>query len=138
MTRNEDDEILLGPRVDIANNNNADIFISIHCNAMPKGKEHIKGIETYYYSPSSLELAKMIHEQLVNQLNAPDRGVRKAKFFVIHHTKMPAVLLEVGFLTNEIEEVLLQNPAYQRKVAQAIYIGVRNYISKKKLVKPKM
>ncbi|PIQ23013.1 hypothetical protein COW36_01885 [bacterium (Candidatus Blackallbacteria) CG17_big_fil_post_rev_8_21_14_2_50_48_46] len=132
LTRAEDLEILLQPRVDVANLRNSDLFISIHCNSMPPNNEHIKGIETYYTTPQSKELADVLHQYLVKELGAPDRRVRKRGLFVTRKTKMPSVLLEIGFVSNPEEEALLSSSAYQRRVAKAIRDGIYDYLSKHK------
>jgi N-acetylmuramoyl-L-alanine amidase len=132
LTRAEDLEILLQPRVDVANLRNSDLFISIHCNSMPPNNEHIKGIETYYTTPQSKELADVLHQYLVKELKAPDRRVRKRGLFVTRKTKMPSVLLEIGFVSNPEEEALLGNSSYQRLVAKAIRNGIYDYLGKHK------
>jgi N-acetylmuramoyl-L-alanine amidase CwlD len=127
MTRMRDLEILLRPRVDMANRDESDVFVSIHANSM--GRHHqIRGIETYYYSDESYPLARAIHQQLVTQLKQPDRGVRKNNFYVVHHTKMPAALVEIGYLSNPQEEALIRDPVYQERAAQAIFDGVQAFL----------
>lgn len=133
LTRAEDLEVLLQPRVDVANLRDSDLFISIHCNSMPPNNEHVRGIETYYTTPQSKELADILHQYLVKELNAPDRRVRKRGLFVTRKTKMPSVLLEIGFISNPEEEALLGSSAYQRRVAKAIRDGIYDYLSKNKL-----
>lgn len=130
MTRSDDMEVLLQPRVDIANLRNADVFVSVHVNAMPKGNEHVKGIETYYTTPQSRELADTLHGYLVKQLKAQDRRVRKRGLYVTRKTSMPSVLLEIGFLSNPEEEALLDSPQYQRRVAKAIRDGIYDYLAR--------
>lgn len=128
LSRDNDSEILLQPRVDVANQKHADLFISVHCNSMPPGNPHIKGIETYYTTPQSLELANILHRRMVGELQTPDRGVRKRNLFVTRKTVMPSVLLEIGFVSNPAEEALLGNPNYQRRVARTIYNGIQEYL----------
>jgi N-acetylmuramoyl-L-alanine amidase CwlD len=130
MTRAEDLEILLQPRVDAANLRNADIFVSVHCNSMPPGNTHVRGIETYYTTPQSLGLANTLHQYLVKELKATDRRVRQRGLFVTRKANMPSVLLEIGFLSNPDEEALLSSPHYQRQVAKAIRDGIYDYLSK--------
>lgn len=129
MTRSEDLEILLQPRVDVANLRNADLFISIHANSMPPGNTHVRGIETYYTTAQSKGLADTIHKYMIKELGAPDRRVRSRGLFVTRRSKMPSVLLEIGFLSSPAEEALLSNPNYQRKVAKAIRDGIQAYLS---------
>lgn len=129
LTRKDDREILLQPRVDVGNLRNADLFISIHANAMPKEKANeISGIETYYTTPQSIELARILHSSVVGELKAKDRGVRKRGLYVTRKANMPSVLLEIGFLTHPNEEQLLSNPGYQRRIAKAIYAGIHQYL----------
>lgn len=129
MTRSEDLEILLQPRVDVANLRNADLFISIHANSMPPGNTHVRGIETYYTTAHSKGLADTIHKYMVKELGTPDRRVRSRGLFVTRRSKMPSVLLEIGFLSSPAEEALLSNPSYQRKIAKAIRDGIQAYLS---------
>lgn len=131
MTRMKDLEILLRPRVEMANRADADVFVSIHANSF--GNQHgVNGIETYYFSDESYPLAKSIHKSLLRSLGRPDRGVRKNNFYVVHHTKMPAALIELGYLSNPEEEALLASPAYQERAAQAIYTGIREFMAARK------
>lgn len=136
MTRSEDLEVLLQPRVDVANLRNADIFVSIHCNSMPPGNTDVRGIESYYTTPESKELADTLQGYLVKELGAQDRRVRKRGLYVTRKTTMPSVLLEIGFLSSPEEEALLANPAYQRQVAKAIRDGIYDYLSRHKQLKP--
>lgn len=138
MTRSEDMEVLLQPRVDVANLRNADLFVSIHLNSMPPGNTNVKGIETYYTTPQSQALADTLHRYMIKELGAQDRRVRKRGLFVTRKTKMPSVLLEIGFLSSPEEEALLTNPNYQRRVAKAIRDGIYDYLSKNKQLKPEI
>ncbi len=138
MTRSEDMEVLLQPRVDVANLRNADLFVSVHLNSMPPGNTHVRGIETYYTTPQSKALADTVHRYMIKELGAQDRRVRKRGLFVTRKTKMPSVLLEIGFLSSPEEEALLVNPNYQRRVAKAIRDGIYDYLSKNKQLKPEI
>lgn len=131
MTRMKDLEILLRPRVEMANRNDSDVFISIHANSFGSMKG-VAGIETYYFSDESYNLAKSVHKHLVRTLKQPDRGVRKNNFYVVHHTQMPSALIEIGYLSNPQEEAKLKDPAYQEQAAQAIYRGVREFLEERK------
>lgn len=136
LTRQEDLEVLLLPRVNVANLRNADLFVSIHCNSMPPNNTHVRGIETYYTTPQSKQLADTLHRYLVTELGAQDRRVRLRGLYVTRHTKMPSVLLEIGFLSSPDEESLLSNPEYQRRVAKAIRDGIYDYLSRNQKLKP--
>ena len=129
MTRESDDYIELGNRSKIANERNAKVFVSIHCNSSEEDEG--KGIETYYTEQKGLEdkiLAEMIQESLIKQTDANNRGIKVANYTVIVRSSMPAVLVEVGFLTDAEENELLQNEEYQRKLAKGISEGIKKYL----------
>lgn len=119
----------LDARVEIANQAKADLFLSIHANSFP---EPIwAGAQTFYYgsSPESKRLAEAIQDALVRELGPNRRRALAADFRVLRKSKMPGCVVEIGFLSNPREEKLLQDPAYQKKVAKAIAQGVRAYFN---------
>ncbi|MDD3926581.1 MAG: N-acetylmuramoyl-L-alanine amidase [bacterium] len=126
MTRSDDTFVSLDGRVSYAEANNADLYVSIHANAMPTGQA--TGIETYYCTPQSAGLAQALHRSMVRSLPSPDRRVRQARFLVIRKSRMPSVLLEIGFISSPEEEALLASPDYRQKVARAIYDGLEEYL----------
>ncbi|MBQ8886834.1 MAG: N-acetylmuramoyl-L-alanine amidase [Candidatus Gastranaerophilales bacterium] len=126
LTRYNDKTLSLDERVQIANKYNADIFVSIHINASVKSE--INGIETHYYTDKGYNVAKIIHKELMNNVDAMDRGLFKSKFYVINHTEAPAVLLELGFISNEQERSSLNSAKRQMNSAQAIADGIVNYL----------
>jgi N-acetylmuramoyl-L-alanine amidase len=115
----------LSERVALANEYDADLFISIHANSF--SNPNTRGTETYYYNDYSEAFAKIVHKHLVQATGFPDRKMRQYPFYVIKHTKMPAVLTETGFLTNPTENAQLTNPQFQEKVAQALVAAIREY-----------
>lgn len=123
-TRSTDVYLTLQERVNIANESDADLFISIHANSF---KPSTRGTETYYYNGNSQELARVVHRHLLAATRFPDRKVQTAGFYVIKHTQMPAVLTETGFLSNAIENAQLTSPAFREKVAQALVAAIREY-----------
>jgi len=171
LTRSSDKFIALSKRPQIANNYNADFFVSIHANAA-KAKS-AKGFEVYYLSEAGDEAAKHLAEsenaslkfeeasykvnsgnnleailwdlvstenraesiQLANNISKEarkalwvnSRGVKSANFYVLKGARMPAILVEVGFISNRDEEERLKDPAYRDRVAQAIAEGILNY-----------
>ncbi len=127
MTRTSDTTLSLADRVRIANDYNADLFVSIHINSSVKSE--INGIETHYYSDRGYDVAKVIHKELISNISATDRGLFKSKFYVINHTEAPAVLLELGFISNEQEKNLLTSERRQTDSAQAIADGIVNYLT---------
>nr|WP_279611386.1 N-acetylmuramoyl-L-alanine amidase [Thermostichus vulcanus] len=128
MTRTDDREILLQPRVDIAVQANATLLVSIHANALDRSSVH--GIETYYLRPDSAELAATLHRSLVRATGAADRGVRRARFFMVRETPtgMPSVLLELGYLTNPTEGRKLSTAEYQAILSRAIADGIEAFL----------
>lgn len=110
----------LQARVNIANRAVANIFISIHINAVVNPEAH--GVESWYYL-SGRNLAEFIQVEL-SKLGLADRGAKQANFYVLKHTAMPAVLLEIGFISNSTEEQMLANKEFRLRVAQAIFEGV--------------
>lgn len=127
MTRRSDETLSLARRVEIANEKNADIYVSIHINASVKTE--IKGIETHYYTEKGYDVAKIIHEELIENIDTEDRGLFKSKFYVINHTEAPAVLLELGFISNEYERSKLCSDTRQKESAEAIAEGIINYLT---------
>lgn len=127
MTRRDDREIDLAPRVSAAERARADVFVSIHSNSLSLSRPDVNGIETYYYS-SGKKLAESIHSSLIQSTNARDRGVRTANFYVIKNTSMPAVLVEVGFVTGKEDSVRLSNANSRKQMAAAIARGILQYV----------
>lgn len=127
MTRTDDTFVSLDDRVKLTNSSTADLFISVHINAL-ESSTSIYGIETYYQTEQSKPLAEKIHEQLVGLLQVPDRSVRKARFYVINHTQVPAVLCEVGYISNSDEREKLISSDYQTKIGEALTEGVILYL----------
>jgi len=130
MTRADDSFVSLEDRVKLTNSTNPHAFLSVHINSL-ESNNNIHGIETYFFNEQSKSFANLIHGSLVKELNAPDRAVRKARFYVIHHTPLPAVLAEVGFISNKDERAKLISSDYQEQVAQALADGVILYLSNK-------
>jgi N-acetylmuramoyl-L-alanine amidase len=127
LTRNAEYDLGLEPRVQMAERANATIFVSIHANAMPANRSDISGIETYYYD-SGKQLAAVIHQTILEDTGARDRRIRQARFYVIRRTTMPAVLLEVGFVTGVDDAAQLSTPAYRSRMAAAIVRGILRYL----------
>lgn len=126
LTRSSDTYPALSDRVKIANDLNADLFISIHANA---GSATASGVETYYTRPDSLALAEVMHKYLVASSGLSDRGVRSKSLHVTRETKMPAVLLECGYLSNSSDNAKLYTEDFQDRVAAGIVKGIKEYLS---------
>lgn len=115
----------LSARVESIGENSADLFVSIHANACSEAKR--KGIECYYAkSPESKKLAEAIEEQL-GRVAPVSQKAKPGNFFVLRRSKVPAVLIEVGFITNQAEKALLETEEYQRKIAESIVKGIMQY-----------
>jgi N-acetylmuramoyl-L-alanine amidase len=123
MTRDSDVFVPLGTRVAIANSYRNAIFVCVHFNSARRSGAN--GIETYFYSRDSLALASAIHYNVVRSAASSNRGVRRRGYFVLRRTRIPAVLVECGFLTNPTEARNVQNSAYRQRLADAIAAGVR-------------
>ncbi|WP_077368491.1 N-acetylmuramoyl-L-alanine amidase family protein [Anaerosalibacter sp. Marseille-P3206] len=132
MTRSDDSYKGLYERTDIANNNNADIFISIHSNA--NNNRNASGLETLYHPSksegdgSSLDLAKMIQEEVIKTTGFKDRSiVERPKLAVLRTSHMPAALIEVGFISNQGDQALITNSEFQDKVVDGIVKAIERY-----------
>lgn len=127
LTRDSDVFVDLHDRPALARTLGADLFVSIHCNAMPTPNTG-HGTETYYYTPQSMCLGQIMQAVLVEKLGRADRGLRSARFVVIREATMPAVLVELMFLNNDQEHALLERPEVRQAAANAICEGLRRYI----------
>lgn len=121
LTRATDVFISLDERVDIANQIEADLFISIHCNDYPQDTS-IKGLECYFPEGSidGESYAKSIIEILKKRGNITTRNAKSEDYRVLRNTKMPAVLIELGFISNREERESLVNNDYQKKLAEEL------------------
>lgn len=131
LTRSADYFVSLRGRADFANRAGADIFVSIHANAVGGDRSHINGMEVFYYEHR--DLSEAIHRSIVRSINVDDRGVKRGRFYVLRKSGMPASLVEVGFVTGTEDNRKLSNPAYRREMAQAIAQGILDYIQQKRL-----
>jgi len=123
MTRDSDVFVPLGTRVAIANSYRDAIFVCIHFNSASRAGA--SGIETYFFTRESLALASAIHYYVAGGAPSSNRGVRRRGYFVLRRTRIPAVLVECGFLTNPTEAQYAQSSAYRQKLAEEIARGIR-------------
>ena len=128
-SRTRDMRMTVAERARAANKAKAAAFVSIHCNSATN--KAARGAETFAYSPASkgYGLAKTIQRNLVNTTDTPCRGTKTANFAVLRETAMPAALVELGFLSNKIDEQFLLDIQWQRKAATAIADAVAEYFS---------
>ena len=147
FTRNDDSALPLDLRVTLAANAPADCLVSIHVNAAPNLKA--AGIETYLvpaagfpstsggtaeavvpgnrFADANFALAFAVHRQLA-KLGRPDRGIKRARYHVLRNAPCPAILVEVGFLSNTSEARRLETSDYRQRLAEAIIAGIRAYV----------
>jgi N-acetylmuramoyl-L-alanine amidase len=130
-------DVPLQDRISIANRLNADAFVSIHANAYGTNWNDAQGIETYMYPQASKRttaLTELIHNSLILACGRKNRGVKSANFAVLRDTKMPAVLVECGFMTNREEAALLLSKAYRVQCARAISFGILNWLYRGEII----
>jgi len=167
LTRQGDEDVSLEKRVEMANSQNADLFVSIHANSI--SRPNIGGVETFFHAldasgeearrvagyenssgsgtadsgdllqfiladiqqterlNSSAQLASLLHRRLVKALPWEDRGIMQADFIVLRNTRMPSVLLELGFVTNRRDVKLLRQDESLEKLALAIAEGLEEF-----------
>ncbi len=127
-TRTNDSFVSLSDRASKSNRFGSDIFISIHCNAFTSPKA--KGVETFYYyktTKKGQQLASRFQNSIVqNNLSTANRGIKKGNFYVLRRTKATAVLLELGFITNDMDRKILLNK--KKEFAEAIFKGLKEYL----------
>lgn len=119
----------LQDRIDIAAKSKADIFVSIHVNKFPDPQYF--GAQCFYNSqrPESRLLALLIQEELKNIDPENIREALPQDLFILRESPMPAALVEMGFLSNPNDREKLQDPAYQKKIAQCIEQGIKRYFA---------
>ncbi|MGB3510070.1 MAG: N-acetylmuramoyl-L-alanine amidase [Microcoleaceae cyanobacterium] len=128
MTRKDDRDLDLPPRSALANRVGADLFVSIHANAISMSRPDVNGLETFYYQ-SGQALAQYIQNSMLESFpTMNNRGVKQARFHVLRHTQMPAVLVEVGFVTGNYDSRILADPSQRSRMAQAIARGILKYV----------
>jgi N-acetylmuramoyl-L-alanine amidase len=125
MTRSDNTFLTLNERVEIANDARADMFLSVHANAI--NRSSVGGTETFVNYNADKTFGSIVHRHLLEATGLTNRGLKEAGFRVLRGTKMPAVLIEMAFVSNQSEEKLLNDPAFQDKVALAMYNAIREY-----------
>ncbi|MBQ9636187.1 MAG: N-acetylmuramoyl-L-alanine amidase [Acidaminococcaceae bacterium] len=117
----------LQARVNVSTRNRADAFVSIHHNA--NNNRSVGGIATYYYPKSGYDykLGNAIQKKMEVASRMRNIGTQQANFYVIKRSYMPAVLLEIGFLSNPNEEVKIASTWFQKTIAKAIFDGLKEY-----------
>ncbi len=131
MTRTQDTFVGLYERTALANELEADVFISIHQNSIADRETH--GMETWYCpdeTGTGQRLAELVQGHVTAKTGAKDRGLRTSdELVVVRETKMAACLLECGFLSHDDERAQLTDPIYQARVAEGIASGILAYLA---------
>ncbi|SFB91342.1 N-acetylmuramoyl-L-alanine amidase [Alkalibacterium subtropicum] len=130
LTRSTDEYISLNDRVYYAHQANADAFISLHYDAVPEANS-MSGTTTYYYSDNERSLADVINQQLSQNVRLDNNGVRHGNYQVLRQNAQPSVLLELGYMNNDYDITLVNTPAYQSTVADAVYNALDQYFSQR-------
>jgi N-acetylmuramoyl-L-alanine amidase len=136
-TRTTDKSVSLEERADLANQKKADYFISIHCNSNPNSA--VRGTRTHIHHhdfKASKALALRVEKEFQTRAGRNSRGIMSARdrgynLFVVQYTNMPAVLCEVGFISNKAEELYLNSARGQDIIASAIFRSFRDFYVKK-------
>ena len=129
MTRTTMEDVDLNLRPTMARRANAHALVSIHLNAVPDGQNPFvaEGTTTYHFWMHSQPMAAAIHQQLLQQLGLPDKGVKRENFALVRPTWMPAVLCEGAFVIMPDQEAALRTPEYQERYARGIVDGLDHY-----------
>lgn len=126
-------DVPLRDRVTKANNWKADIYISIHHNALRGYWNNHTGTETYIHtnaSVGSIKLANLVHKNLVGAMGLKDRGIKRSNFYVLKNTKMPSLLTEGGYMDSVIDIVRMRNDQVLKNAGVAISKAVLSYFGK--------
>lgn len=116
----------LSTRVEIANQSEADLYISIHNDAFTSASA--AGTTTFHYGDKdSIKLANLVQQSLIEKLGTKNRGARFASFYVLRYTSMPSILIEVAFISNIVEEMLLSSVDGRDNAAESICEGILRY-----------
>ncbi len=126
LTRTDDRDVELEPRVQMAEQAHANLFVSIHANSISMDRPDVNGIETYYYS-SGEQMAQVIQDSIVQGTGMNDKGTHSARFYVLRRTSMPAVLIETGFVTGSEDAAHLANAIFQNQMALSIAQGILRF-----------
>ncbi len=132
MTRIGDENVPLTDRPLIAKKFDADIFISIHNNAIPDGEDPFskpRGFQVYYHHPNSMPLAKSIHKAFLKNVPLPDEGLRYGDYHVIRQTYMPAILIENAYMILPQQEEMLKSEKGIETFSSAITSGILDFFN---------
>ena len=124
-----DDDPELQARCNVGNQANADVFVSIHIDSFSNSS--VDGTTAYYYPKTAkdLMLAQMLHQSTMNLLSIPDRGVRSGHLYVNVNTKMPSVLMEMGYISNPHRVQMLTSNWGPKSIAKSLFKGLVDYFA---------
>lgn len=125
MTRRSDYFLTLPQRCQIANRYRNAIFVSVHFNYT--WKQDVSGLETFYFNSEGQKIANQVQNSLIRFTRSIDRNEKFARFYVIRNTKMPSILVEGGFVSNEAERKRMKTARFREALARAIADGIRRY-----------
>jgi N-acetylmuramoyl-L-alanine amidase len=125
MTRRSDYFISLPQRVSMGNRYQNAIFVSIHYNYT--WKQNVSGLETFYSCDEGKRLAQYVQSNLIQRTRTVDRSAKYARFYVIRHSKLPAILVEGGFVSNTAERNRMKSAYFRESIAQGIVDGIQRY-----------
>jgi len=130
MTREDNSDVALYERPVIAKAADADLFISVHNNALPDGVNPFEnyGVSTYYYHSHSIELAKAVQKELKKATGLPDYGLYHGNLAVNRPTQYPAILVECTFMMIPEQEARLKTYKFRKKVARSIVRGIEEFL----------
>jgi len=135
-TRHEDSTVDLVTRSSVINNMKADIAVSIHCNSATDPKPDYFAVYVYKLGGEAEKLAYKVITRVATatgwKWGADDDGIREKDLHMVRETKMPAILIECGFISNPAQEKQLATPDFRKKLAKAIADGIMDYIGREK------
>jgi N-acetylmuramoyl-L-alanine amidase len=130
ITRNNDTYIPLQQRADLSNQNHADAFISFHYNW--SNDPSVNGLTDFYYQKlNNLLLASDILNEVVKTTQLHNVGTRFDDLSVLRNNSQPSTLIELGFLSNKQEDLVVESAAYRDNVAQGVYLGLLDFFNLK-------
>jgi N-acetylmuramoyl-L-alanine amidase len=127
LTREDDSYVSLDERMLISNESHTNVFISVHYNAHEDAEAN--GLTTFYSSSVAKDLAGTIQSHIHEKVNLKDRGAVQNGYYVLRHNNKPAVLLELGFLTNTNDLNVIQQDGFEAKIAEGLVNGLMTYFS---------
>ncbi len=130
MTREDDSDLSLAQRVEIARNSKSDLFISLHHNALPDARDPRleRGLSVHYYHATDRALAQHLLKELVRELNSSEHGLFWQNLHVLRENRyMPSILIEAGFLIHPLESDIISGEAYQESFVEGLVLALASF-----------